>query len=647
MAYEPFDYFGQFMAPLQKNRELSIQQQQVDMQKAQQRVQLQQAAQKIAEIQAYKTDAQSVIDNPTPDGYRNLLLKYPEMHESLKQGWDQYSEGQKNRNVEAAGQVYATLANGQPQLALQLLKERKDALAKSGESTEVTDNLIDMIQSGDPQKIKQAQGIAGFALAQATGPDKIGPMLETLGVNGGGEVKGQIVGRAIGHYENGQFKVDYRDPDAPQYRELDVTGPDGQTHKAIVRVGGDGQAMQESGGGFGNAVARVLKHEGGYAPKDMNGKPVNFGINQGANPDLDVKNMTKDQAIQIYHDRYWVPSGAEALPANLQAPYFDVYIRNPKFAKKALSDSGGDPQKFMQIASSYFQNLAKKPSGQKYAQAWANRDADNMAIATGTGQPNVVAMGASTADADGGIDDNTATFYAQQMLAGGQMPTLGMGKAAAQARQLILKKVAQLAGAEGLTGNDLAVQVGHYKANLANVQNLEKQAGTIEQNEQTALANGKQFIDRSSELSAQTRFPVINSVTQSYLRHTGDPTIAAMDSAWTTFTTEYAKVVAGSPSGAGTLSDSARHEAMETMRGNYSVQQKEAAFKQMQADMANRMAAIRNQIAKGYKSLGSRAPGLAGGGTSGAVRIRSVQEYNKLPSGALYIDPNGVQRTKR
>jgi hypothetical protein len=50
-----------------------------------------------------------------------------------------------------------------------------------------------------------------------------------------------------------------------------------------------------------------------------------------------VKNLTRDQAKQIYHDKYWVPSGAENLPANLQTPYFDVYIRNPAFAKKALA----------------------------------------------------------------------------------------------------------------------------------------------------------------------------------------------------------------------------------------------------------------------------------------------------------------------
>jgi hypothetical protein len=74
-----------------------------------------------------------------------------------------------------------------------------------------------------------------------------------------------------------------------------------------------------SQGGFEAAVGHVLGNEGGFNASDMNGKPVNFGINQGANPDVDVKNLTRDQAVKIYHDRYWVPSGAEKLPANMQA----------------------------------------------------------------------------------------------------------------------------------------------------------------------------------------------------------------------------------------------------------------------------------------------------------------------------------------
>jgi hypothetical protein len=148
-------------------------------------------------------------------------------------------------------------------------------------------------------------------------------------------------------------------------------------------AGPDAVPPPATAGGFNAAVEHVLGNEGGYSSSDMNGKPVNFGINQGANPDVDVKNLTRDQAIQIYHDRYWVPSGAEALPANMQAPYFDVYIRNPKVAQRALAASGGDPQKFMEMTGSYFSHLAQTPEGQKYAKSWANRDSKNLHIATG------------------------------------------------------------------------------------------------------------------------------------------------------------------------------------------------------------------------------------------------------------------------
>lgn len=180
MAYEPYDYFGQFMAPLQKNRELDIQQQQVDAQKEQAKAKAAEIARKAAQVQAFQTDAQSVIAHPTPDGYRALLLKYPDMHEGLKASWDQYSDGQKSRNTEAAASVYSALQNGRPDLALSILKERKTALANGGEDTKETDAIIEAIESGDPAKIQQAKGIAGMVLATATGPDKIGSTLESL-----------------------------------------------------------------------------------------------------------------------------------------------------------------------------------------------------------------------------------------------------------------------------------------------------------------------------------------------------------------------------------------------------------------------------------------------------------------------------------
>jgi hypothetical protein len=212
---------------------------------------------------------------------------------------------------------------------------------------------------------------------------------------------------------------------------------------------------------------------------------------------------------------------------------------------------------------------------------------------------------------DDDLDPGTVTFYAQQVLSGAPLPPMGMGKQAAKMRQEIMKAVAKQAGASGLSGSDLARQITHYKAQSGNIQNLEKQLGTVTQNEQTALANGQQFLDRSQELPGQTQYPLLNSVTQTIQRNIpvpGHDTVSAMDAAYNTFVNEYAKVVSGSPSGSGVLSDSARHEAMDMLRSNASLSQKQRALAQMKADMANRIAASHKVIEDSYQNL-TQKPG--------------------------------------
>lgn len=68
--------------------------------------------------------------------------------------------------------------------------------------------------------------------------------------------------------------------------------------------------------GFNKAVAFVLHHEGSYVndPADAGGE-TNFGISKRAYPNLDIKNLTKDDAIAIYKRDYW-----DKLPANLPTP---------------------------------------------------------------------------------------------------------------------------------------------------------------------------------------------------------------------------------------------------------------------------------------------------------------------------------------
>ena len=57
---------------------------------------------------------------------------------------------------------------------------------------------------------------------------------------------------------------------------------------------------------FRQAVEVVLKHEGGYVnnPNDPGGE-TKYGISKRSYPHLDIKNLTRDQAIEIYHRDWW------------------------------------------------------------------------------------------------------------------------------------------------------------------------------------------------------------------------------------------------------------------------------------------------------------------------------------------------------
>ena len=54
------------------------------------------------------------------------------------------------------------------------------------------------------------------------------------------------------------------------------------------------------------ATEALLKHEGGYVndPLDPGGE-TNFGLTKGTFPELDLKNLTREEAIAVYKTEYW------------------------------------------------------------------------------------------------------------------------------------------------------------------------------------------------------------------------------------------------------------------------------------------------------------------------------------------------------
>lgn len=79
---------------------------------------------------------------------------------------------------------------------------------------------------------------------------------------------------------------------------------------------------------FLNCVTLLLQHEGGYVndPDDAGGG-TNFGISSRAFPHLNIRDLTKDDAVKIYYENYWKPIRGDELPGEeLAMQVFDAAV---------------------------------------------------------------------------------------------------------------------------------------------------------------------------------------------------------------------------------------------------------------------------------------------------------------------------------
>ena len=151
---------------------------------------------------------------------------------------------------------------------------------------------------------------------------------------------------------------------------------------------------------FDEIIDNVLESEGGYVnDKDDAGGETNMGISKKAYPDLDIKNLTRNAAKQLYYEDYWTPSKAEQLPNQLREVYFDMVVNfGKRGAAKVLQQAcngknsydiavdGGigpatlgacknlEPERLRAYRILKFANIVfKKPSQEKYWFGWFRR----------------------------------------------------------------------------------------------------------------------------------------------------------------------------------------------------------------------------------------------------------------------------------
>lgn len=171
----------------------------------------------------------------------------------------------------------------------------------------------------------------------------------------------------------------------------------------------NGGAQPQSGGqyaggaGFDAHIGGVLQREGGYVAQDGDsGAPANYGINQRANPDVDVRNLTEDGAKQLYKQRYWDAINGDQLPPEAQAAVFDSAVNQGVGAATEMwNQAGGDVRKFNELR---LERYRRTKGYDKYGKVWERRVAETTpqaaprmaAAAPQMGAEPVLAGGAGT-----------------------------------------------------------------------------------------------------------------------------------------------------------------------------------------------------------------------------------------------------------
>jgi len=94
---------------------------------------------------------------------------------------------------------------------------------------------------------------------------------------------------------------------------------------------------------FETVVHMVLEHEGGYVnhPSDPGGE-TKYGISKRAYPDVDIAELTKDDAADLYKRDYWDRIKGDDLPVGVACVVMDYAVNSGiSRASKALQSVCG------------------------------------------------------------------------------------------------------------------------------------------------------------------------------------------------------------------------------------------------------------------------------------------------------------------
>jgi hypothetical protein len=126
---------------------------------------------------------------------------------------------------------------------------------------------------------------------------------------------------------------------------------------------------------FDKALDFVLRWEGGYSnDKDDPGGETKFGISKRSYPEVNIKDLTREEAASIYRRDYWDTMLCDSRSSDLALAVFDSAV-NCGIARTAIWLEGSrSVEDLLAQRKAHYENLARKrPLMAKYLKGWMNR----------------------------------------------------------------------------------------------------------------------------------------------------------------------------------------------------------------------------------------------------------------------------------
>jgi len=153
---------------------------------------------------------------------------------------------------------------------------------------------------------------------------------------------------------------------------------------------------------FDTAFDRLMGHEGGYVnnPADPGGE-TNWGISKRTYPDVDIKNLTRDQAKEIYRIDFWLRGQMDQFDPAVAFQAFDFAVNSgietairKLQAAAGVADDGhvgpvtvaaiknrGVNDMIMLLTAERIEYQAKLKNGDTFWRGWMRRNAGNLRYA--------------------------------------------------------------------------------------------------------------------------------------------------------------------------------------------------------------------------------------------------------------------------